>query len=112
MFLTPVIPQCSFWGFLSAYELIWMLLLPLMEHSDLIDYVLSRGLGDVRAWARVESNLCLPSDRSAVIRVPHMCVKNKSRSRGNLIRWFNPGRWCSVLTKLARFDGNQNRRIS
>lgn len=53
-----------------------MLLLPLMEHSDLIDYVLSRGLGDVRAWARVESNLCPSSDRSAVIRVPHMCVKN------------------------------------
>lgn len=44
-FSPHVLPPSRFLSFLSEYKLIQMLPLPLTEHSNLIDYVLSQGLG-------------------------------------------------------------------
>lgn len=89
------------------------LFLQLIEDLNLIDYELSWGLGVAfrtgLLWRLIYSCSLIVLQ---CIQVSHICVKNKTQSQGNLIRWLNPTLWLSVFTKLYCFDGYQNRWIS
>lgn len=104
-------PKCSFIFYpFCKFKLIHMPFLQLIEDLNLVDYELSWGLG-VTFRTELLWRLIYPCSFIVLqcIQVSHICVKNKTQSQGNLIRWLNPTLWLSVFTKLCCFDGYQNR---